>query len=211
MKAYTAKKRADKTPTLCAWCCEPLTNYRGAKVPLHSRCKDLMPQWAKDGRADPKLEREARKAAKEAERIANATIDRRSDIRAGYEDDDYERLMQGIMKKAKPTEHGCLEWQGRIKDGYPLFQIAQTQLAVHRLALEAKEGKPLGVLAAHHKCANSICVNPDHLQPVTSRENTAEMLARKSLEARIDELEEALRTLNPNHEALNRINHRAAA
>ncbi|NQE89602.1 HNH endonuclease [Nocardia terpenica] len=76
---------------------------------------------------------------------------------------------------------------------------------VHRMVLEAKLGAPLGVLAAHHKCGNSGCVNPDHLQPVTHAENTAEMLARQSYLARIEELESVVRLLAPEHDALNRV------
>lgn len=47
------------------------------------------------------------------------------------------------------------------------------------------------------------CVNPEHLQPVTFRENTAEMMARHAYLNRISELEEALRTASPNHPVLN--------
>jgi hypothetical protein len=46
-------------------------------------------------------------------------------------------------------------------------------------------------------CANSACVNPDHLQPVTHRENVAEMMARQSLLARIRELEARLAEVAP--------------
>ncbi|MDN5919384.1 MAG: HNH endonuclease [Pseudonocardia sp.] len=41
----------------------------------------------------------------------------------------------------------------------------------------------------HHRCANRMCVNPDHLQLTTARENTAEMLRRRYYEARIAALE----------------------
>lgn len=56
--------------------------------------------------------------------------------------------------------------------------------------------------AGHHTCGDSRCVNPDHLQPVTHRDNTAEMLARHSYLARIAELEEALATIDPSHPLL---------
>ncbi|WP_149030425.1 hypothetical protein [Kitasatospora sp. MBT66] len=48
----------------------------------------------------------------------------------------------------------------------------------------------------HHKCAVRACVNPLHLQAVTPVENTAEMLERKALKARIAELEAELARLN---------------
>ena len=73
------------------------------------------------------------------------------------------------------------------------------------MSLEAKHEAPLGSQAAHHICANTKCVNPEHLQPVTHRDNIAEMLARHSYLKRIAELEEAIKELAPNHEVLNRV------
>ncbi len=75
-------------------------------------------------------------------------------------------------------------------------------LYVHRLVLEAKLRKPLGSMRAHHMCGNSGCVNPDHLQPVTDRDNIAEMHQRHAYLARIRELEAALVRLEPNHPLL---------
>ena len=76
---------------------------------------------------------------------------------------------------------------------------------MHRLSLEAKYGAPLGSQAAHHVCANTRCVNPEHLQPVTHRDNTAEMMARRAYVDRIAELEEVIKELAPDHEVLNRV------
>jgi len=134
----------------------------------------------------------------------------RSDIRAAYEDGDWAGLMRAIKSDTHENANGCWEWQRRVDDGYPIIRIAGVTHQVHRLSLHAKHGKPLGVLAAHHKCANSTCVNPNHLQPVTHRENVAEMLARNSLERRIEELESALSEIAPDHPALDRISHTAA-
>jgi hypothetical protein len=63
--------------------------------------------------------------------------------------------------------------------------------------LECKHQLSLGSHQAHHTCAERACVNPDHLQPVTQRENVAEMLTRKSYVKRIEELEARLRQLSP--------------
>lgn len=139
-----------------------------------------------------------------AERAASWKA-QRSDIRAAYEDGDWPALIAAIKAGSTPTADGCWGWARSSRDNYPLVRIGGKDHQVHRLSLLGKHGKPLGVLAAHHKCANSMCVNPEHLQPVTHRENTAEMLARNSLEARIKELEDALRCVSPEHDALNRI------
>lgn len=77
---------------------------------------------------------------------------------------------------------------------------------MHRVMLESKHQAPLGDQAAHHICANTACVNPDHLQPVTFRDNTAEMLSRRAYAARIEELERVIaEELGRNHPVLHRV------
>lgn len=198
------------TYPLCIVCEKVLSNPSDSERPMHKFCKDNA-RWKALGLPDPSIEREELRAERERKAAEYKAKDHRSDIRAGYEDGDFERFMRGIRKRTNLTDSGCMEWQGQIKNGYASAKIGRGTVGVHRLSLEAKEGKPLGVLAAHHICANSICVNPDHLQPVTQRENSAEMMARTSLEARIEELEQALRDVAPHHEALNRISHKQAA
>ena len=61
------------------------------------------------------------------------------------------------------------------------------------------------VTHAHHKCANTACVNPNHLEPATAAENSLEMLARNSYLARIAELEGVIAELAPGHEVLTRV------
>jgi hypothetical protein len=41
----------------------------------------------------------------------------------------------------------------------------------------------------HHKCAHTLCINPAHLEPATSRANVGEMFARRALEAQVAALE----------------------
>ena len=57
-------------------------------------------------------------------------------------------------------------------------------------------------MTIHHKCANTLCVNPDHLQLSTNAENILEMNARNSyirhiacLEKRIKELEKKIKEI----------------
>lgn len=125
----------------------------------------------------------------------------RGPLRVAYEDGDAKEFIRLVGEKATVDDSGCWIWPS-IKDNYPRCIIGNKDVAMHRAVLEAREGAPLGSQAAHHKCANSHCVNPDHLQPVTHRENAAEMLARKSLTARISELEAALGEFDPEHELL---------
>ena len=130
---------------------------------------------------------------------------RRSDLRKAYEANDYEGMLEAIEKRSKLAKDGCWEWDRLDSTGYPRMVVEGRHIAVHRLSLEAKHEAPLGSQAAHHMCANTKCVNPDHLQPVTHRDNTAEMMARRAYVDRIAELEEAIKKLDPSHEVLNRV------
>lgn len=129
----------------------------------------------------------------------------RGPLRVAYESGDHAGVISSIRQRCVITDAGCWLWQGSIsRDGYPKHNIAGKRVDVHRMALEAKERAPLGSQMAHHTCAVSSCVNPDHLIPATHAENIAEMKARHSYTRRIQELEDALRSLAPEHALLDR-------
>lgn len=125
----------------------------------------------------------------------------RSPLAVALEDHNYDTVIAEVYKKSILTLDGCWEWPTTDKGGYARFQGR----SLYRAILEAKEQAPLGSQAAHHKCGNSACVNPEHLQPVTHAENSAEMLQRNAYLRRINELEGALRSISPAHPVLNRI------
>ena len=160
------------------------------------RCEDIFEHV---GQGAPKYcGSECRDAA-----VADRYRGLRGPLRVAYEDGDAKEFIRLVGEKATVDSSGCWVWQGKLsKDRYPVATIGGKAVLIYRAVLEAKEGAPLGSQAAHHKCANSRCVNPDHLQPVTHRENAAEMLARGSLTARIRELEAALEEFDPEHELL---------
>jgi hypothetical protein len=129
----------------------------------------------------------------------------RGQLRAAWEDQDHTAFINAVQAKTIADKQGCWVWQGKTKSGYPEAILGGRYVAIHRAVLEAKHGAPLGSQAAHHMCANRGCVNPEHLQPVTHRDNIAEMLARHSYLNRIKELEQALKDLAPNHQLLKNI------
>ena len=134
-----------------------------------------------------------------------SVLDRRPPLRRACEENDHKGILEAIEERVRKTKSGCWEWPQINAQGYPRMAIGSRVILVHRLSLEAKHGAPLGSQAAHHICANTKCVNPEHLQPVTHRENMAEMLARHSYLNRIAELEEVIKEIAPNHEVLDRV------
>lgn len=107
----------------------------------------------------------------------------------------YAEMIDKVLSYSHVDPQGCWNWPNLTESGY-----AKNKL--YRRVLEAKIGKSLGSQAAHHMCANSACVNPEHLQPVTHYDNVAEMLARHSYIKRIRDLESALKELDPEHPLL---------
>jgi hypothetical protein len=132
-------------------------------------------------------------------------------LRRALELGDCRATLDELRKRSDLNSNGCWVWRARLKDGYPVIKVAKKSLQAHRVSLEAKVGKPLGKQAAHHVCANPACVNPEHLQPVTARENVAEMLARTYMESRIADLESALALHDSDHPLLREVGVATAA
>lgn len=75
-----------------------------------------------------------------------------------------------------PTD--CILHGGRLdRDGYG--RVGRDALA-HRVAWEAKNGPIPRGLTIDHLCYVRQCVNPDHMEIVTSRENTQRGKARQT-------------------------------
>lgn len=83
-------------------------------------------------------------------------------------------VMERFMRYVIPVpESGCWLWQGQWNDaGYGRFVLNGRREMAHRVAYEMlREPIPQG-MQIDHLCRVHCCVNPDHLDVVTSRENT---------------------------------------
>ena len=76
----------------------------------------------------------------------------------------------------------CWIWQGRIdRGGYG--RLGDTTLA-HRHAWETVNDPIPAGLTIDHLCRVRPCVNPDHLEPVTGKENTLRGMSLAAISAR---------------------------
>jgi hypothetical protein len=70
------------------------------------------------------------------------------------------------------AEEECWVGSGRDKSGYSLITINGKTFKAHRVFYEHLVGPIPEGLVLDHLCRNHACVNPAHLEPVSSRENT---------------------------------------
>lgn len=81
-------------------------------------------------------------------------------------------LPERFWSKVRKTE-GCWLWTaGKYSNGYGQFSIGDQKALAHRLSYEQANGKIPKDLQIDHLCRVRHCVNPSHLELVTSRENT---------------------------------------
>jgi len=83
-----------------------------------------------------------------------------------------------FLEKIKVRPSGCIEWTGGTNGaGYGMFFVdwaggKNVRMLAHRWAYEYDNGPIPDGLHLDHLCRNPICVNPEHLEAVTQRENT---------------------------------------
>jgi hypothetical protein len=71
-----------------------------------------------------------------------------------------------------PLSTGCIEFTGGGCRGYGRVYRDGRTVSSHRASYELVRGPVPAGLQLDHLCRNPPCVNPAHLEPVTSRENT---------------------------------------
>ena len=82
-------------------------------------------------------------------------------------------LKERLFSKVIPvTESGCWLWEHEeIAGGYGRIRCGGTKQLAHRVSYELLKGSIPHGMTLDHLCRVSCCINPDHLEPVTMREN----------------------------------------
>ncbi len=66
----------------------------------------------------------------------------------------------------------CIEWTGcKTKAGYGIMAVGDTTKLTHRIVYEEHIGSIPKGKEIHHICGNRACMNVEHLQLVTRRQN----------------------------------------
>jgi hypothetical protein len=82
-------------------------------------------------------------------------------------------IRRRILASIRKDESGCWRWQkGKTANGYGRLTVDGRPRRAHRAAYEEFVGPIPDGLQLDHLCRVRDCVNPAHLEPVTSRENT---------------------------------------
>lgn len=84
-------------------------------------------------------------------------------------------FIRRLARYGRRSRSGCWVWTGYLMTGYPYMSITtpigKASVFVHRALWVLKHGALPDGLELDHKCRNTACFNPEHLEPVTHQEN----------------------------------------
>lgn len=81
-------------------------------------------------------------------------------------------LAERLDERTHVVDTGCWEWTGaKISTGYGEIKVGGSPKLVHRLSYELHVAPIPDGMQIDHLCGNRLCLNPEHLEVVTRREN----------------------------------------
>lgn len=91
------------------------------------------------------------------------------------------RLPARYWAKVAPQTSGCWLWRGARNKGYGVFWLVDRPQYVHRLAYAKLVGRLKRGHVIDHRCKNTWCCFPGHLELVTQAENMARSNSAQAL------------------------------
>lgn len=117
----------------------------------------------------------------------------RTDRRCGHVEGQPIRFINGHNGRKKVryivNENGCWIWQlARSYNGYGVMGIKNKNIYAHRYYYEKYKGKIPKHLEIDHLCRVRHCVNPKHLETVTTAENIRRGDSTKLTQNQVEEI-----------------------
>lgn len=85
------------------------------------------------------------------------------------------KILTETLKQNSIKNGECIEWTGKLSQGYGYFMALKYQWRVHRLSYLIQHGHIPDGLFICHKCNNRKCINIDHLYAGTPKQNSQDL------------------------------------
>lgn len=82
-----------------------------------------------------------------------------------------------LLLKTEKDSNGCWIWLGDRVKGYGVIGIQGKRVYAHQISYKEFIGPIPESMELDHLCRNPICINPEHLEPVTHGENMRRYIA----------------------------------
>lgn len=89
-----------------------------------------------------------------------------------------------FWKKVSKQDNGCWLWTGALVNGYGQILVGKRRILAHRFAYELLVGPIPDGITLDHLCRVRNCVNPEHLEPCTMKDNTLRGVGLSAINAR---------------------------